>query len=430
MKKKLEAELTSIAHRILQMKNKSDLVQLHQETQKLYEKLSVLRFVDQHFSEAKPTIGHAEVEEHLAVVFQNEVPMETQNDANETVETANEASPETTANAENTSDKTESNEEAVGEIISGISENATNQEAKADSEVAVGEQKEAASPEQSKEIEPVAELDSPEEEVAPVEAATTEAAAKEDEQTPDPEPTPEAEPEKVEEPAEEEKPKEHVSENQDEPIQPEAKAEALFKPVFEWGFEAAQGKADSNETKPAEHKITPAQISFDDLLGQDYVDPVFVKPEEINTPLPTRSQSDDERRSDELAASNKRLADLREASNKPIAEATDSRQNVIPISRNFSDTANVISINKSENLNDRISKGITIGLNDRIAFMKYLFNNSSEDYNRVLSQLITFDTLAEAKDFIDNMVKPDYNNWDGKDEYEQRFMEIIEKKFS
>jgi hypothetical protein len=28
------------------------------------------------------------------------------------------------------------------------------------------------------------------------------------------------------------------------------------------------------------------------------------------------------------------------------------------------------------------------------------------------------------------MVKPDYENWEGKDDYEQRFMEIIEKKFA
>ena len=42
MKRKLEAELISIAHRILKLKNKSELAQLQQETLKLYEKISVL----------------------------------------------------------------------------------------------------------------------------------------------------------------------------------------------------------------------------------------------------------------------------------------------------------------------------------------------------------------------------------------------------
>ena len=61
MKKKLEAELISIAHRILQLKNKSDLMQLHKEAQHLYEKLSLLKFVEENFADAKPTIGYAEI---------------------------------------------------------------------------------------------------------------------------------------------------------------------------------------------------------------------------------------------------------------------------------------------------------------------------------------------------------------------------------
>jgi len=138
------------------------------------------------------------------------------------------------------------------------------------------------------------------------------------------------------------------------------------------------------------------QITFDDLLGPDYVDPVFVKPEDLEK------------------------------------EKATNPSNVIPIGRSYNDAAPVISLNKdqSTSLNDRLSKGIIIGLNDRIAFMSNLFANSSEDYNRVLSQLMTFDTFDEAKNFIDNMVKPDYDNWEGKDEYAERFMEIIERRFS
>ena len=62
--------------------------------------------------------------------------------------------------------------------------------------------------------------------------------------------------------------------------------------------------------------------------------------------------------------------------------------------------------------------------------MKYLFADSTEDYNRVLSQLNTFSTFPEAKDFIDEIIKPDYNNWDGVDDYAERFIAIVAKKFS
>ncbi len=85
---------------------------------------------------------------------------------------------------------------------------------------------------------------------------------------------------------------------------------------------------------------------------------------------------------------------------------------------------------KAKSLNDRLNTGISIGLNDRIAFTKHLFDGNQEDYNRVISQLNTTETETEAKDFIYNMIKPDYKNWEGKEAYETRFMEIIERKFA
>lgn len=84
---------------------------------------------------------------------------------------------------------------------------------------------------------------------------------------------------------------------------------------------------------------------------------------------------------------------------------------------------------KSVSLNDKLqNSAIQVGLNDRIAFVKYLFNGSQEDYNRVLSQLNSFDTEDDAKDFLLNIVKPDYY-WNDKLEYEQRFLFLIERKF-
>ncbi len=86
---------------------------------------------------------------------------------------------------------------------------------------------------------------------------------------------------------------------------------------------------------------------------------------------------------------------------------------------------------KVKSLNDKlVEKELKIDLNNRLAFVKHLFNNSTEDYNRVLSQLNTIDTEERSKAFIKNMVKADYNNWEGKEEYEERFIALIERKFS
>lgn len=318
MKKKLEAELISIAHRILKLKNKSDLIQLHQETQKLYEKLSVLRFVEENFTDAKPTIGLSEIEEKIEIAF--------------------EAEPEVAAVEEN-EPVVAKEEEVVAAVVEEVAE----------------EMAEEVSEEEAPQIEDEEEI-------------------------------------------EEETEKEEVATSEDEIEEEVVQEETSFKPAFELSFDAHDAKEEEEikeEAKPAS-----SQIAFDDLLGPDYVDPVFVKPEDL-----------------------------------VHNEKGQDPNQVIPIGRSYNDDAPVISMkndfgSSTISLNDRMAKGIIIGLNDRIAFMNHLFANSSEDYNRVLSQLMTFDTFQEAQDFIENMVKPDYNNWEGKDEYAQRFMEIVEKKFS
>lgn len=83
-----------------------------------------------------------------------------------------------------------------------------------------------------------------------------------------------------------------------------------------------------------------------------------------------------------------------------------------------------------KSLNDRLNKGLQVGLNDKLAFIKHLFNGNAEDYNRVLSQLNTIDTEERSISFINNMVKPEYDNWTGKEQYEERFIALIIRKFS
>ncbi|GER58591.1 hypothetical protein [Patiriisocius marinus] len=85
---------------------------------------------------------------------------------------------------------------------------------------------------------------------------------------------------------------------------------------------------------------------------------------------------------------------------------------------------------KPKSLNDAISGSLKLGLNDRIAFTKHLFTGSADDLQRVLSQINTFTSYNEANNFIQNQVKPDYNNWVDKEEFEERFMLLLEKRFN
>ena len=296
MKKKLEADLISIAHKVLQMKNKSDINQLYLETQKLYEKLSVLRFVEEHFEGAKPTIGQAEIVEKITTFFEDSI----------------------------LSDFNINNPKEEIVVSDSIEE-----------EIAEEEIMEVA--------EEVAEMDFEEEEIT-----------------------------------------------FDESEELETSNNFGFQPAFELDVEYDEEPVKKQEA---------VQISFDDLLGENYNETLFVKVDPVeNVPsaiaIETESAIDWESDTDQIS-------EMALTENEP----------------------------KTVSLNETLSKGIKIDLNDRIAFVKHLFGNSDEDYNRVLNQLITYDSFEEAQNFIEDMVKPDYNSWEGKEDYSQRFIEIIEKKF-
>jgi hypothetical protein len=103
----------------------------------------------------------------------------------------------------------------------------------------------------------------------------------------------------------------------------------------------------------------------------------------------------------------------------------------IPIFEPVTKTKNYTIEDAKKSLNDTLKgQGLTIGLNDKLAFIKHLFDNNSKDFERVLSQINTSETIDEAKILIQDIIKPDYNHWEGKEEFEERFIEIIESKFN
>ena len=93
--------------------------------------------------------------------------------------------------------------------------------------------------------------------------------------------------------------------------------------------------------------------------------------------------------------------------------------------------ADLAAPSAGKSLNDTLTaRKIAVGLNDRLAFVKHLFRDSTEDFNRILSQLNTMESQQRSVEFIEKMVKPEYEDWRGKEEYEERFMALIERRFS
>ncbi|WP_166921037.1 hypothetical protein [Flavobacterium poyangense] len=405
MKKKLEADLISIAHRILKLKSKSDINQLYLETQKLYEKLAVLKFIDENFDSLKPTIGRSETESHVESIFEKEDSTPIAIQTEEIIPIVIEESPETTAEVQALPDpevKEDSEEEPVIEIPGEEIEEPTAETivepiAATIEEVVV-----------EKIEEPIAETI-----VEPIAATIEEVVSEKSE---------ESVAETIVEPIavafEEiliEKNADPVSETQteekietlafegsvsEEPEQTETKEELSFttksdlKPIPD--FKPAFELTAEPEDKPKEEtevKQNPIQFLFEDF-GVNYADAEFVKVDSFEAVTPTSS-----------------IPELKE--NKTVETIVIEKTET-----------------KTTSLNEKLAKGFHIDLNDRIAFTKNLFGNNTEDYSRVLNQLLTFDSYGEAVEFIENMVKPDYNNWTGKDDYAQRFLEIVEKKFA
>lgn len=299
MKKKIEAELVSLAHRLLKMNNYKDTVQLHNDVKKLYDQLTLLRFYEENFTTIESDMGIAAFEEKAEKVIVGTIEIPEEDLEDEVVELA---SPE----------NIEKIEQELMENVQVIHDAPVFNEVVSDVVEVVEDKKEA------------------EEVILP------------------------------------------------NPIV-DAKKEIITTEL-------------PKESTIIGTKVTK-QITIDEVLVHDYQDTLFVKKEDI-IPVPVLD--------DVKIVEEQKVEEVKSVVEEPKVEPKSV---------------------------GNVGKGIVLTLNDKIAFEKNLFAGNTEDLNRVISQLNSFTSLEEAKSFVLDFVKPDYNNWAGKEEYETRFLEIVENKF-
>ncbi|SCY34389.1 hypothetical protein SAMN05192588_2382 [Nonlabens sp. Hel1_33_55] len=326
MKKKIAADLTSLAHRVLQIKDKDNVQELQAIAKDLYEKLTVLVFTEKHFSDIKPTAGNREVQEKMNLAFED-AQKDIQNVANDVEQVM---------------------EEAQQEARETFSTNDL-------SDLFVPEQ-------DNREI-----MDLPG--ISTISKMVTE--------------MPEEEPQA--------------------PQQDSSK----------------EGDYRSTGKLPNRYRDSFTTNSLNDLEVPEDDDR-----EEMDLPG--------------IATINKMITEMPDDSSQATqpkqpssSKTTDLEQltadfQTMPVFERKSDLKDP---DKPQSLNSKLNKGLKIGMNDRMGFEKHLFNGNSQDFNRVLSQLNTITSYDQAQNFIQTMIKPDYNNWEGKESYENRFLELIERKF-
>jgi len=76
------------------------------------------------------------------------------------------------------------------------------------------------------------------------------------------------------------------------------------------------------------------------------------------------------------------------------------------------------------------TKKMSIGLNDRISFINNLFDGDSFAYSQYIDKLNAFADYETALKYIYTEIKPNYNNWTGKEEFEFRLLQLLEIKFN
>lgn len=335
MKKKIEGELISIAHRLLKLKNHTEIAQLHEEVKKLYEQLTLLKFYEENTALVNEEFSEEAFQEKVEKIVVGTI--EVDEDEEEIIELAS--------------------KEHIAQIEEELFEN--------------NEISHEAFP--GNEIEKIVELTS----------------------------------------------KEHIAEIEEELFEKNDISHEVF-PEKEVVKKEDKKVEKTTETSEIIGTKASKQITMDDVLVHDYQDTLFVKKEDIiSVPV-----IEDVKPVDEVIAEPVVEEIKEEAKPEPVIEETKAEVKVEEV------VAEIMEDAKIEVKKEAVTgKAIVLGLNDKVAFERNLFANNGDDLNRVISQLNTFTNWDEAKSFVLDFVKPDYNNWEGKEEFETRFLEIVENKF-
>ena len=113
-----------------------------------------------------------------------------------------------------------------------------------------------------------------------------------------------------------------------------------------------------------------------------------------------------------------------------FAESTRNTESLIDAMKKSFDKKDADEeVKPAQSLNDKFGKTAQIGLNDKLAFVQKLFFGSESEYNKVVKHIADLHSMQDAVVYIEQEVKPTYNYWKGKEEYEQRFLDLVLKRF-
>ena len=163
-------------------------------------------------------------------------------------------------------------------------------------------------------------------------------------------------------------------------------------------------------------------VNLDEVEDDGIMEPVMEKIKDIVAQMPQETHKTDTLIESVISQTKTNVVDF---------ETLTADFKEVPVFEPVKEPHPKINEDTKKTLNDKLkAKALTFGLNDKLAFIKHLFDGNNEDFERVVSQINTSSSFEEAINLIQNIIKPDYNYWEGKEEYEERFTEIIQGRFN
>ena len=222
--------------------------------------------------------------------------------------------------------------------------------------------------------------------------------------------------------------------------------EKIKSALTQWAKKVLDNKAnwDLEETHVAIRKLYEISICQKMLLQDEYPTSDLWKHQQVKTQNVIDSLTRDSQNSkNKSLEENLKVSSLKKTTKKMVTVLPD-RENyknlfevvvetptfVLKEKQTSFSSKPIKEINEvKKNITDHFAKTLTIDLNDRLVFIKHLFDGDKVFYERVISQIITFEKWTEVLKFIGNMVKPEYQNWKNKENHEEKFIAILKNSF-
>lgn len=176
---------------------------------------------------------------------------------------------------------------------------------------------------------------------------------------------------------------------------------------------------ENSEQSPEPIENSNSEVNIEESKNQEVIQEVVVEEKEFSFELEEELDKEKEEHT-EAAPTTKSIAESF-STNQP--QSINDRMSALRQSSSMEQEAAVRTFQKPKDIKTLIN------LNDKLIFIKELFNGYSLAYSEALELLNRYDSFEKASEFLQNSYA-DKNNWSAKKEIADKFYAILRKRYS